>query len=702
MVKNILFATAIGLFMALLFLLYQFVQFTQQRNAYVEEQGLQTTTELRDRVDEILAKIVAEGEQLAQRFGENNYTAEEVESIIRNSSLKISEIQGITACFEPYALSTDTRLYCPYYNKGTRDYNYVEKSYDYTDTKRAGTGWYTSVRDTGAKWVEPYYGQAAQDWYIDYGIPFYYQKGAKKGQVRGTITMSFVASGFKKLIQQMALGKTGYGIIVSQQGTFLAHPQSEYVGTTKLDSIKAQVSPELAAAFTKLGERQSGNIQYTDKTSDSKTLFFYDRIPTADWGLGVLFYKDDLLNDSTELNRMYIKISLVFSLFFVCLLAMYYNKDYLDEREIWSLSLVSSLLLLSNIVFIGYLQHTDRYVHAANESQPVTALSTVDDLVSEQRERADTLKLPAPIPIPTGIYVDKMEFEDSYNLNAGGKIWQKYPLEIADSVDIGFHLPQLSPFAEASYIEEAYRKRIAPKEDEAGYLLVGWDFRVTLKLNLQYKDYPLDKRHLNLEIVPLNNNDHLMFVPDLLSYTYTNPSRRSGLNPAIAIPGSEVLETYFNYSFETYDTDFGYADPSLFEGVPILHYNIRLRRYLLNAFVTYLIPIFITLIMVFILIYACHKTQERQGIIESMAAFFFVLIFSHIDLRREIVTADLIYMEFFYFIAYSLLVVSTFNLITYTRDKSKLFDFNDNQIFKASFFPLFFLLLLVVTLVKFY
>jgi len=106
--------------------------------------------------------------------------------------------------------------------------------------------------------------------------------------------------------------------------------------------------------------------------------------------------------------------------------------------------------------------------------------------------------------------------------------------------------------------------------------------------------------------------------------------------------------------------------------------------------------------MVFILINACSKMEERQGIIESMAAFFFVLIFSHIDLRKEIETADLIYMEYFYFISYTMMILATFNLITYTKAKSKIFDFNENQIFKAIFFPFFFLLLLIITLLKFY
>jgi len=235
-----------------------------------------------------------------------------------------------------------------------------------------------------------------------------------------------------------------------------------------------------------------------------------------------------------------------------------------------------------------------------------------------------------------------------------------------------------------------------------GYLLVGWEFRVTLRLNLEYADFPFDKRHINIEIQPLNNNDHLLFTPDLASYTFTNPAQKSGLNKKVQISGSVVLESYFNYSLESYNTDFGYGAHELFEEVPVLHYHIYLRRILLNAFVTYLIPIFVTLIMVFILINACGKTEERQGIIESMAAFFFVLIFSHIDLRKEIETADLIYMEYFYFISYFMLIFTTYNLITYSKNKSKIFDFNENQIFKAIFFPLFFLLLLVLTLVKFY
>jgi len=702
MVKKLLYFVAGVLFLMVIYLGIEFYTFSQHRHQLVQEKGKETTEALRNQVDAILSKIVVEAERLANLFGSNEYSAEEIQNIIRKSSLSIPEIQGVTACFEPYGFSKKQRLFCPYYNKGSQSYVMVEESYDYSKIGK-GTAWYTGVRDEGAKWVEPYFATAAQDWYVDYGIPFYYNSGPNKGKVRGTITMSFIASGFKKMIHSLSIGKTGYGIITSTEGTFLSHPIGEYVGKVNLDSVmQKEPQKELVEIYQKISAGEVGTKEFYNKELNDKAIFFFDKIPTSNWGIGLLFFEEDLLGDNQALSRRYIRIAILLSLFFICLLAIYYNKDYLNENEIWSLSLVSSLLLIGNIFLLGYLQHSNLTSNNSEKSPPIIDLISLESFVDQQKERAEKLKITPKRTVPTGIFIQRMEFEDSYNLNVGGTIWQKYPLDIAEEVNMGFTFPQMSPFAEASYIEESYRKKIASKEGVIGYLLVGWEFRVTLRLNLQYADFPFDKRHINIEIQPLNNNDHLLFTPDLASYSFTNPTQKSGLNKNIQISGSVVLQSYFNYSLESYNTSFGYGDQSLFEEVPVLHYHIYLKRKLLNAFVTYLIPIFVTLIMVFILINACSKTEERQGIIESMAAFFFVLIFSHIDLRKEIETADLIYMEYFYFISYTMMILATFNLITYTKAKSKIFDFNENQIFKAIFFPFFFLLLLIVTLLKFY
>ena len=702
MIRKLSYAISLLLFIATIYFCFDYFKFSKSRDNFVFAKGNETTEALRNQIDAILSKISKEGERLAILLGENDYSTSEIELLIKESALSIPEIQGVTACFEPYSLLDKKELYCPYYDKGTQDYLFVEESYNYSDIENPSANWYTGVRDGGAKWVEPYFAAAAQDWYVDYGIPFYFSSGPKKGKVRGTVTMSFICGGFKELVHSLSLGKTGYGMITSTEGTFLAHPINEYIGTTKIDTlISKELSSDIKSAYANIKSGQKGYLKFKDKNK-GEALFLYDNIPSSKWGIGLMFYKNDMLNDARELNRKFILISIFLSLFLLSLILIYYNKDFLDEGEIWRLSILTTILLVSNLFLVGYLQHNSSEIKVETETAPIADNETLSKFITEQTNKSLQLKTKQFQTVPTGIFVQKLEFEDSYNLNIGGTVWQKYPKDLVDSIELGFNFPQLSPFAEASYIEESYRKSIQSIEGEESYLLIGYEFRVTLKLNLKYSDFPFDKRHISIEIVPKNNNDRLLFVPDLSAYNYTSPSQKSGLNRKIEISGSKIIESYFNYSIETYDADFGYGEKALFEDIPILHYNINLKRILLNSFVTYLIPIAVCLIMVFILIYACHKSQERQGIIESMAAFFFVLIFSHIDLRKEIVTADLIYIEYFYFVSYFMLILSTFNMIVYTKNKSAVFDFNDNQIFKAIFFPMFILIMMLITLFKFY
>ncbi len=703
MVKKILYGIAVILFIALAYHAFELYSFTQERNTIVQEKGLNTMNTLKKQVDEILSSIVSEGKKLADDFGANEYSQEEIEQIIRESSLKIPALQGITACYEPYAFSKERRLYCPYYNKGTADYLFVGESYDYTDASADGTAWYTGVRDNGAKWVEPYYAKGAKDWYIDYGIPFYYSSGPKKGQVRGTITMSFVTSGFKNLILSLSLGKTGYGLITSTEGTYLSHPVNDYIGTTNLKTIsEAEENIVLKTAYESLLKGEVGNVEFTADDSNDTELFFYDKIPSNGWGIGLAFSKNELLGSKAALNHRYIKLALFFSAFLLMIIAIYFNKDHLDRQEIWQLSILATILLIFNIVLVGYLEHTGSRRINTDESPPIADVSSLGSFVNQQQTRREELKLPQTTSIPTGIFIQRMAFENSYNLNVGGRIWQKYPLDLVDKIEEGFRFPQTSPFAEASFIEETSRKKIDGIAGKPDYLLIGWDFRVTLQQYLNYENFPFDKRHISIDIIPISNEDNLVFIPDLVSYEFTNPTQKAGLNPNVKVSGNNIMKSYFNYSVESYDTDFGYGAKTLFDEVPILHYNIELRRVLLNTFVTYLIPIFVVLIMMFILLVACSKTEERQGIIEGMAAFFFVLIFSHIDMRKEIITADLIYMEYFYFATYLMIILSTWNLITYAKSKAPIFDFNENQIFKAVYFPFFFLCILFITLFKFY
>ncbi len=702
-IKPFLYSLAFISLMLFGFQLVEYFTYQGKQNDLALSKAQATTNALKDNIENLLENIETAGQSLGASFGNNEFSKENVIEAIKKASLDSPEIRGVAACYQPNAFSEGVRLFCPYYDKGDQTTVFVEKSYDYTVKGRPGTEWYTGVIENGATWSDPYYGAASEEWYIDYGVPFYYVSGPKKGQIRGMLGLSIEVGDFKNLIHSISVGKTGYAFITAKNTTFITHPISDYIGTKSLDDlIEMDPNHALAQAYQAIKTGASGHVEFIDKTSGKASLFYYDNIPISDYGLGLFFTKSNLSGSQSAINRRYVKLSLTFSFFLVILIALYFGRDDLDRREIEILSVLTSLLLFANIFLIGTLQHGLSESFGETDSPPIIDMTSLGSFIDIQNEKADRLKLEKLTPVPVGIFIERMEFQDSYNVNIGGTVWQRYPLDVVKSASIGFRFPQISPFAEAAYIEESYRETVNAKEGEDGYLLVGWEFRVTLRLNLKYEDFPFDKRHLNIEIAPLSATDHLVFVPDLSSYSFTNPDRKSGLSKKISLSGNRIVESYFNFTTHTYDASFGYPTQLAFEDVPVLHFNIHLNRKLLNAFVTYLIPIFVCLSLIYILIFASAKTNDRQGIIESMAAFFFVLIFSHIDLRKDIVTADLIFIEYFYFCTYLMIILSTLNLVVYTKNKSKVFDYNENQIYRAVYFPLFLTLILIVMLSKFY
>jgi hypothetical protein len=198
-----------------------------------------------------------------------------------------------------------------------------------------------------------------------------------------------------------------------------------------------------------------------------------------------------------------------------------FSLDYLDEKEIWRLSLISTSLLLANVFFVGWLEHRSERPEKQNASPRIIDFAALNQFVAQRREIAEEQKVQPPAPIPTGIQIKRLDFQDSYNLNVSGTVWQKIPWAQAETIEPGFEFPQISPFAEAALIEESYREKIEGKEDEDGYLLIGWDFRVTLQLMFEYSDFPFDKRQINIELAPRHTGGSVMLVPDLASYRYT-------------------------------------------------------------------------------------------------------------------------------------------------------------------------------------
>ena len=97
-------------------------------------------------------------------------------------------------------------------------------------------------------------------------------------------------------------------------------------------------------------------------------------IPVSGWSIGLLLYDNELLGDTFGEKRRYIRLGLLISALFLVLIAIYFNKDYLDYREIWQLSVLGTSLLIVNIVFIWHLEH-NRVTAVEEQSPPIADMA---------------------------------------------------------------------------------------------------------------------------------------------------------------------------------------------------------------------------------------------------------------------------------------------------------------------------------------
>ena len=683
------------------FLIYDIVDYKNRRTSYSINKGSQITENIKSGIDSILTVVMKEAGKIKSTIRNNKLSENKLEKLIKENSLNNSNILGITVAFQPYEYGKNERLYAPYYDKSSESIIYIEDVYDYTDTSLQTSKWYTDVIEHGSMWTEPYYAEGAKKLVADYGVPFY---KSDKDEIAGTVTMTISLDEFTDLIHSLSLGKTGYGFVVSKKGKLLAYPVEQYVGIKDINYLKDHTESEaLRRAYSEMNKGVKGFSQFVNEVSGKDTYLFYSPIESTGWKFGVLFFKNELLGRAVELKQKNIEIAFVLGILILSVFILIFKLHRLQKKHIWILSITLSVIIFINILIVWYFQY---HLHdsVSKENLPITENAVLERYVSLRNEKAKELKIEQPVVIPTGIFVRNFEFDDAYNVNLSGYIWQKYDTSIVNKVPGGVKFDQASPFAESYYLEKVTDLK------QKGERIIGWDFRITFKLNFNYGNYPFDRRSVEIEITHPDKVNNVLLVPDLKGYKISNPSEQPGINPSINIPGNKIISSFFTFSEKTYNTDFGFQQTGRPDKKPVLHYNISIKRNLINSFVSHIIPILVVLLMMYILIYSSTKASDPKkgitsgiGIVESLAAFFFVLIFSHIDLRKTVETTQVMYMEYFYFILYVMLILSVYNLISYTRREDvKLFERHDNLIAKVSYWPLFLIIVYFLTLVNFY
>ena len=568
--------------------------------------------------------------------------------------------------------------------------------------------WYKSALSGRSGWAEPVFNEASKQYEAVYLLPVH--RLAPDSELTGVAFAVMPLDWITSRMDALRLNKKDFAVIASKKGTVLYHPVKDLVFNRSniFDLL------DVNKAGSKAYERQKSMIQkavngergegYNTSRAGQTFWYIYRPIPSTGWAILVYFMKDAIPLNGKEIRREEVGIALALILFFVSIAALslkVYDPKELNPHKLWRISVIFSVLAILTAVYTWGLTLSipiDEY----KQNKMV-----VDDQISMNKfyvTAAKSIKMnydKEPVFIPTGIYLQSIEFASSSNIAISGYVWQRYPKKGFAGIDRGFTFPD----AKSSTITEAYR--VSSDKEET----IGWYFEAVIRPTLDYSKYPFDRPNVSISIGKKDLSPTVILVPDLDGYKGTGSMTSLGIRQRISVPGYSILGTFFNYELRMNNATFGIAANKGEGRTPELFYTILVKRNFITPVVSKFFPILIVVSMLFIVIMSFSSDVAKQknfgltgfAVVGLIVSFFFSTLLTQIDLRQQFSADGIIFIENFNFITYLVLLLSAVQAFLFAAEKKiKFIQYEHCLIPKLLYWPIFTGLVLLVSLIYFY
>ncbi|MEY3869636.1 MAG: hypothetical protein RLZZ338_3527, partial [Cyanobacteriota bacterium] len=639
----------------------------------------------------------------------NNLTEEKISDTdlpdtLRSTMEKNVNFFALGVAYLPSAVPNN-QLYIPTYRRKNGKLQFTSKSsYNYTKPDKKSQ-WFNRPLKEGAMWLDPFYGERAGAVLAEYSSPFYrVDVQTKQKKVAGVVYGDYSLQDLKAMINALNLGKTGYGFLLSKTGVFIAHPIDEYVknGHNIFDFAKDHNTQEYKILGDQAIKGERGLIEITDKKTGLSSWIFYKPISSTGWTMGVVFFKPEVITnaDSLQKKQIIICLALIAFLFFSSILVF---RAYTGKRSrIWAVVYTSNILFISGIGYIWYLAWNQRSYENSTESKIVLiGRAGLNKFLDRREQQLSTqVKAEKPIYIPTGVFVESIEFNTANNVTVTGYIWQRFTKGVNDKVTRGFVMPES---VDKIDVTESYKRQEGNQE------IVGWYFRAKLRQSFDYSQYPLDYKDVWIRLWAKDFDKNVILTPDFDSYPMMNPISKPGVAKNLVLSGWYLDSSFFQYYLNSYNTNFGITNYVGQSHFPELYFTVVIRRSLLPIFIGNIIPLAVVSFLLFSLLIITRKKADgplgftgKDGIVGSSGLLFIVLL-NQINLRNTIAAYGIIYLEYFYFIIYIMVLLVIINSLLFVfGSKLRLIQYGDNFVPKLLYWPTLLGLLLMITVGVFF
>ncbi len=652
-------------------------------------------------IDGLLRVAADQVQTVAARMSDGKLTKDSALEQMRKALETHDYFYGSTVTYKPFAFDPKRRLYSAYYVKrdGHAEYVQLDTVYDYTKPEY---DWFGPALEGGPLWTQPYYDEAAHTYMVTYSAPFYGTESASGRRVpMGVVTVDITMDQIRRIIESLDLGPSGFGALVSGKGLYLYHPNSELVLSRKtlLQVATEQDDKDRLFLANRIGLHESGVIDHVSTTTGQTSWLIYAPVPSTGWSLQNTFIKDDLPWDMGRLRHQLIEITTVLLVFLSSTIALGLRAYTGQNSRLWALSVITAVLLL---LAIGNLWRISLLYDSQGKSEGVriSDKATLGQVKNNYLRACAERHTEPPVYIPTGVFIESASFTTANDLSLTGYVWQKYTLGADDALTRGFAISD----AVSLDVNENYRQK------EGKYEVVRWYFTGTIREHIDHSKYPLEQEKIGLRFLHKDLNHNVVLVPDLDAYRFANPTSLPGVEKSLVLPGWRLTHSFFELRKTRYETNFGLERSLSKENFPSLYFNIVIKRVFVDAFISNLTPLIIVTILLFTLLMIAIKDERLVGFMQAgsgrvlniCVAMFFVIAFSHIDIRRKIAAEEVFYLEYFYFLIYLTMLWISVNSVLFAMGKNiKLIQYRDNLISKLLFWPVLLGLLYAISVVTF-
>ncbi len=652
----------------------------------VKQQTLDAAKQIGEKLSETMFHV-DEFEKQITKLDDKRYAPELLEYEFKNNP----DIFSLNVTFHPYQYDKYTRYFSPYYERLTG----VERKFDLLDYDKPDIefSWYHRPLKEGPIWTEPYYEPQNNVLMTTYSVPFYASESAKAngeyplGVIPSDVSLDYLTASLRKL----KLGLGGYGVIFSTEQNLISHPV--YAHVRESENKASLASTEEFKYLKQIEQCFNPNLDYlffNGETLDNDEHYAAcTLIPHTNWLL-ITRMSSDMFEIDKDFRRQTNIIAIscyAATLIFIILLLTRRRKINWTQNNI-SISIV---LMLSSIVVLDFARSFNS-IEAA-DTVIVTSTAQREAFETSYSNRMQQMRVDEPNYVATGVYIESIEFVNANNVHLTGKVWQKLTSKQRAflSAKIGFNE------AIESSIEEDFRKELSD-----GSLLVGWHFSIVTRQQFDYSKYPFDHKNIVLRLNASDLGSNVVLVPDLESYEQLGKKDNPAVATDIVMEEWKLVQSYFKYTFQNYNTNFGLETFTNQDVNAELNYSVNLEREFLGPFVTTLLPVMVMVC----LLYACVVSMAYTpygDLRNNITAVVFTILLAHYSIREHLQIDEVVYFEIFYFLLY--LLASAFMLIAHqyykavtSRGDAKFY----KRIANIWFWPLLTVMIFITTIMTYY